>query len=358
MSTILNFQVAGTRGGNLLERLLLESMGAESGGGIFAWANSVGAKLLLEDEVFDTFLTNGDFKLIIGTDSITDAAAIDRLSNIAIRRPRLDLHAFVSPSSGLFHPKLAWFEHDGYLSLIVGSGNLTKGGLISNWEAFTISRLTGELEKSARKEIDLFLSSVGDYLLPVSDPEVSRLVAGNSGNERNLRRGHPSRRTSVSDIMKSTADVLVAEIPKQMDRAAQANFTKAIYVNFFGAEVGNPTRRIVLTEVNEDGTMGEIETRKSVESQSQNYRFELSAMKDKPVPVDAPRIGVFLKLISGEFLYMVFWPKGFGYTEYSTLLDSLYSGPANQLRRVLCSPGEAKKWWTKSPLWATALPEL
>jgi hypothetical protein len=58
---VLNFQIAGSAGGTLLEHLLVESIGAERGGGIFAWANTNGVKSLLEDDTFDEFLLAGNF---------------------------------------------------------------------------------------------------------------------------------------------------------------------------------------------------------------------------------------------------------------------------------------------------------
>ena len=107
---MLNFQMAGSDSGYLLEHLLIESIGAVRGGGIFAWANSNGVKSLLEDAVFDEFLLEGNYRLFVGTDSITDPPAIERLSSLSAKRPRLDVRAFMSPTSSLFHPKMAWFD--------------------------------------------------------------------------------------------------------------------------------------------------------------------------------------------------------------------------------------------------------
>ena len=117
---MLQFQLPGAAGGNLLEHLLLESIGATRGGGIFAWANAAGASTFLDDALTEEFLKKSDFRLVVGTDTITDARAIAKLAEIETGHPRLQVRAFLSPTSSLFHPKMAWFEHPDHLSLIVG----------------------------------------------------------------------------------------------------------------------------------------------------------------------------------------------------------------------------------------------
>src|SRR5699024_6049235 len=48
----LNLQRAGQAGNYLLEHILLESIGARRGGGLFAWTNTNGIRALIQDEVF------------------------------------------------------------------------------------------------------------------------------------------------------------------------------------------------------------------------------------------------------------------------------------------------------------------
>lgn len=125
----LRFQNPGDDQGYLLEALLNACLGAASGGAIFAWTNAGGAKALLEDETFSNFLGAGSFELILGIDSITDQAALDVVSRAAFRMPSLRARVFLHDEDALFHPKLAWFESDRALTVLVGSGNLTMGGL-------------------------------------------------------------------------------------------------------------------------------------------------------------------------------------------------------------------------------------
>jgi HKD family nuclease len=353
---VLTFQIAGAAGGYLLEHLLIESIGARRGGGIFAWANAGGIHSLLEDDAFDEFLVGGHFRLIVGTDSITDATAIERLIEISTKRPQLDPRAFMSPTPSLFHPKLTWFEHGSHLSLIVGSGNLTMGGLRSNWEAFAVLRLTGQQQQDGLAQIEEFLTAVTDHLLPITDPRVLQRAKQNTGNERSLRT--PTASPHPKPGASSSVDhVLIAEIPKAGDRWAQANFDQENYEGFFGAKIGSQ-RRISLHHVDSAGRLGEVESRPSVEVASQNYRFELAAARGRAYPTDGSPIGVFLRLATGEFLYSLLLPADPGYQKVDALLTARWQGRADRKRRVRLTIDEVQAAWPSSPLWRVALPAL
>lgn len=353
---MLQFQMAGAAGGTLLEHLLLESIGASRGGGIFAWANLNGVRSLLEDSAFDEFLLAGNFRLFVGTDSITDGPAVERLVSLSTARPRLDVRAFMSPTTSLFHPKLAWFEHDEHLSLIVGSGNLTMGGLRSNWEAFATLKLAGRERVEALASIESFLTSVTDHLLPISDPRVHERAVQNSGNERTLRRSAQPP-PSTPPATAAVEDVLIAEIPKAGDRWAQANFDLENYEGFFGARAGTQ-RRIALHHVDASGNLGDVESRPSVEVASQNYRFELAAARGIAYPTAGSPVGVFLRLRTGEFLYSLLLPGDDGYPQINALLDATWQGRADRKRRVRLSVEQVQAAWPDSSLWRVALPAL
>ncbi len=355
---VLKFQVAGASGGNLLEHLLLESIGAVRGGGIFAWANASGARTLLEDPVMDDLLVGGDFRLVVGTDTITDSRAIEKLVEIAAHRPRLQVNAFMSPPASLFHPKLAWFEHPDHVSLIVGSGNLTMGGLLANWEAFTVSILRGVDASDALRTIQTFLTDQTARLLPISDARVAERAAANDGNERDIRSTRRAPAPAAISVAAAPGDdVLVAEIPRSDNRWSQANFDRANYEGFFGARVGSQ-RRIVLQNVNPSGHLGDIESRPSVEVVSQNYRFELSAAKGKTYPTTGAPIGVFVRLSTGQFLYSLLLPGDAGYLETNSFLGREWAGSSRLKRRVNTTVDDLRAAWPMSPLWTVALPDL
>ncbi|MFD1203204.1 phospholipase D family protein [Leucobacter albus] len=355
---MLQIHMPGTLGGNLLEHLLVESIGAVRGGGVFAWTNAGGASLFLEDPVMAEMLANAKFSLLVGTDAITDTTAIEKLQAFEARWPNLCVQAFLSPERSLFHPKFAWFEHDDHVSFIVGSGNLTVGGLLSNWEASYVVRVALEDAEPSIAAIDSFMSSYEASIFPMSDANVLDRVAQNKGNERNLRGQSRLRGGSGSAAAVDEENtVLIAEIPAAGTRWQQANFDKQNYEGFFGAKVGSQ-RRVVLQNVRPSGELAPAESRPSVEVASQNYRFELAAAAGVPYPTEGPPIGVFVKLDTGQFLYSLIVPGEDGYEEISQFLDVTWNGNARMKRRVTSTVRDFKTQWPGCPIWNAALPDL
>jgi hypothetical protein len=353
---VLKFQVAGTSGGYLLEHLLNESIGANCGGGIFAWANVSGAKSLFEDDKFEKFIKKHDFELIVGTDTITDTSAVEKLIQISAKHPRLTARAFLSPTSSLFHPKLAWFEHDDHVSLIVGSGNLTMGGLRSNWEAFVVERLAGPTAIEALGAIEAFITDHAQHLAPLTDERVLDRVKKNTGNERSLRSA-ASPAPASGGLKQSVEEGLLADMNRTEDRLAQANFKVKDYEGFFGAQRGTQ-RRVSLRLVNLDGSVADIQSRPSVEAKSKNYRFELDGLTTAHQTSSGRPIGVFLRLSTGEFMYSLVRPEDPGFAELDALLEARNAEPRTQLRRIRITADELAAAWPSAPLLKAALPAL
>jgi hypothetical protein len=344
---MLYFQQPELSGSNLLEHLLLESIGARQGGGIFAWVTKHGADTLIDNEIFRDLLSGGSFRLAVGTDTVTDANAVARLADLQNQLPQLHVNAFLNPGAALFHPKMCWFEHDSHLSLVVGSGNLTFGGLLGNWEAFTVSHLTRGEAETTLESINSFLVDRSSDLVNLSDPRVLARVSQNKGNERK-----PATPTPTVEL--STEEVLVAQIPKSSNRWAQANFDVQTYVQFFGAKVGAPQRRIVLRHVDLDGGVGEVENRPSVEVKSDNYRFELAAARGIDYPANGRPIGVFLRQQAGYFLYSLILPGAPGFEELDQFLLSRWHGRPDRMRRIRCTSEDLRSAWPDSRLWTLA----
>jgi len=352
----IHFQDPGADSGYLLEALVQECVGATSGGGIFAWTNASGVKSFLGDEAFIKFAKKGKFDLVVGVDSITDEAAINALVERDGSLANLQVRAFLHDQGALFHPKLAWFESKKGLTLIVGSGNLTMGGLKGNWEAFSISRVSGSEANAIRKRLDAWLNDWDGVLIPVTDPRVIERAKKNTGNERSLKRGL-GKKVPPETISDEGADALVAEIPMAGGRWSQANFDLANYEGFFGAKVGTQ-RRILLYNVSDAGSLGEVESRPSVEVASQNYRFELAGARGLDYPTDGRPIGAFVRLQTGQFLYMLVMPGNAHHPALDAFLDAKWTGRADRMRRVRTSVAELRAAWPTSPLWTAKLPKL
>lgn len=351
---MLHFQTAGVSAGSLLEHILLESMGALRGGGIFAWANSGGASSLIADPTFQEFLKDGTFRLVVGLDSITDVAAIKKLEQLETKIPNFNVELFLNSARGMFHPKMVWFEFADHVTLIVGSGNLTMGGMLANLEAFVVTKESGARGRQDLKMINDWLRAHDHELVPVDDQRALDRAALNSGNERSIRFPAPKVLEVVTDADAELA--LVAEFPASGVRPSQVNFDLSTYTNFFGASAGTQ-RRIILHSVSPAGRLGALESRPSVEVASKNYRFELAAAKGTYPETGRP-IGVFLRLQTGEFLYVVLMPGDTDHPTMEAFLAERWSGRADRMRRITTDAEDLRSYWPAAPIWKASLPEI
>ncbi|WP_344002131.1 phospholipase D family protein, partial [Nocardioides lentus] len=158
-----------------------------SGGGVFAWTNRTGIAAVLESDAFTTYIKKHPFQLVVGTDSITNETALDRLLELTAAHPRLDLRMFVHDKNVIFHPKMVWVQTPAGLRLLVGSGNLTRSGLQASWEIFTDSLLTGVAATEAKQALEEWREENAAFLLAPTNPQVREAVAQNVPSERSLR---------------------------------------------------------------------------------------------------------------------------------------------------------------------------
>jgi hypothetical protein len=345
--------------GHLLATVLELCESADSGGGIFAFASGGGAKLLLEDEVFEAFANEAPFELVVGMDAITDRPAIAVVSEAVERLPGLQAAAFLHDRRPLlFHPKLCWFRRRSRTSIVVGSGNLTLSGLRTNWEGYFTSVLAGVEARKFHDSIAAWRVGWAPYLVPLDDPRVIDAARRNE-REKSLLRSR-RRRLPIEALEELTGEsaqtlvddtgVLVAEIPKAGGRWNQANFDLRNYEDFFGARVGRP-HRILLRHVDALGRLEELESRPSVAVRSQNFRFELAAARGLAYPGRGRPVGVFVRLAAGVFIYRLVMPGDRAYPAIVAFLDDNWEGSANRVRRIPSSVGEVRRFWPDAPLW-------
>ena len=352
---LLNLQEPGASEG-LLETLLEACDGADRGGGIFAWVTVEGVRMFLDAETFNAFAADSDFRLVIGVDSITDERALQALGNRVEQLPGLTVRVLVHDLRPvLFHPKLSWFVSEDRLTLIVGSGNLTRGGLRTNWEAFSVVELRGSEATATEARILGWLDEQKGSLCDLDDPLVLQQARANSGRERSLKRR--ARRVQPrggegAEPAHGEEDVLVATIGRGR-RWTQANFPRQLYEDFFGARVGTK-RHVLFQPVLTGGELAELESRESVEVPSQNYRFELTSATGAPYPEGADRpIGVFLRARDGVIRYIVLMPGDTDYHRVAEFLESEWDGPSRELPRVRTTVEQLRTVWPDSPLWQT-----
>jgi len=350
----LHLQDPGADEDYLLERLLQASSGADRGGGIFAWTTAAGIDLLLGDDLFRAFARSSVFRMLIGIDSITNERALAALVTHQKRLSGLSVDVLLHETEALFHPKFAWFVDGQDLTLIVGSGNATRGGLRSNWEAFTTTVVQGTEATAVEQQIEGWIARHQSLLRPPDDPAVVARAKQNAGDERRLRPGGRTRDSAKA--FSATDDVLVAELPAG-ERWKQANFKRTHFEGFFGAHAGSK-QRVLLQRVDGTGLVGELKSRPPVVVQSQNYRLELASKHGEVYPSGTDRpIAIFLKLGSGLFLYELLMP---GHPSYSTVSSFLAThqlpAPSRELRRAPTTAGVLRAAWPGSALWSVEPP--
>jgi len=351
---MLHFQDPYFSNSYTLHEALIQSCSASVlGKGAYAFASKGGIEILFKDSVFDSLLERGEYSLIIGIDEITNLASLEILHDIKSVRPSLAIKAFDHNNRGsLFHPKLSYFKNqDESGTLIVGSGNLTLGGLRRNREAFSLMQLSNEELQRIEQYWSAWLLHSDQLLKEIDHPDVIRKARDNQ-YVRRTRIIRPDEEVEIEidalpegvddvEILQQDgwqfypdSEVLIAEIPRSGDRWKQANFDIDTFRNFFGAIPGDNSQRILLRNINDDFSMSEIEVRPSVSVISQNYRFELDAASGLLYPTEGKPIGIFVKVTTRMFLYHLYMPGQPLYAELNEWLQINWAGRRDRMKRI------------------------
>jgi len=163
----------------LLANIRSECGLASKGGAAFAFA-SAHVKLLAAEPIFVKFLKASEFVMVVGLDAITDTRAVDEPRKLQKSYPNFKPKLFLHHTPGsLFHPKTLWLKTAKGGVIITGSGNLTSGGLESNWEAMAIEKLTPKEMDAAEKTWEAWLKAQGRALLDLEDPKAIEKAKAN-----------------------------------------------------------------------------------------------------------------------------------------------------------------------------------
>lgn len=319
-------------------------------------------------------------KIILGVDQkCTSKEALEEVLSWDV-----DSYIYYTLNTNIFHPKVYIFENSDYYTLIVGSNNLTEGGLVRNVEC---SLLVQDMQGTSVHNAFYaywkgILDSTEDNLYPITQELIDKLYEEKiipSDSERavasaekraiissgetkttifkksrvqknpegfapkRLKRQIKAKKTKEpSDPTKSIEvieapieireEVLIAEIGGG-PRWKQVNFPINIFEEFFGAERGNNDYWISMMNIAQDGTLGDVERRQAVSVKSKNYRFEIHCEETKgEYPGDDIRpIVIFVKLDSDEFLYHVLLAN---YEAYKKVKEYLYRETKNKAREL------------------------
>ena len=201
----------------LLEAILDASRGATSCIGMFAFASRAGVDSLIVDPEIKGFLRNSAMSLVVGIDAVTNRDALVRLQELEQANRRLSVQVFWNPTDALFHPKIARFKYpDGGQSMIVGSGNLTPGGLRHHFEAFSVMRAKAP-ECLDTSSLDRFLAEHRANLRPIDNEALERAARNIMHGPRrpsDIKPEHPDPTADIELPVGGTDHFLVAQVPK------------------------------------------------------------------------------------------------------------------------------------------------
>ncbi len=347
----------------LYEAIIGAANGAATWRGVYAFASRDGVNWLFEDPVINQLVADGgEVDLLIGLDAITNRQALERLQELERIHEHFRPRVFWNEVAALFHPKITDFTYaGGGRTLIVGSGNLTPGGLMNNIEGYTvISANQGEtIDVSA---LDEFLERHADAIRSIDDEALERA-------ERNaMRRIHDGQQARhvafaapprarrprrlvpvIGEGRVATADrILIAQVPKAGGRWSQVHFNGDVVQQYFRMEDFG-TQRAYLSQVGADGARSDAEVRPCIYSQSnKNHRIEFGAAMGRDYP-ETPPVLVLRERRLRVFDYMLLLPNGDGYAEVMQLTNILPS-VGRGLPRVITDIDTLEGAWPECPL--------
>lgn len=373
-----------------------------------AWAKHSGLSRL-QNDILRFRAAGGYAEIILGVDE--GGATVEGLS-LALKLFD-EAHVFHDPGQRTFHPKIYAVEGASSATLIVGSGNATKGGLFTNFEAGLVVNLelSDECDAALLSDVRAYFDRLGSdamFCRPldadlvdslIEDPRIrvtperlantarkisnsespsgafgrkamkglkgappaaedldddfddDRLTAGEEPDKAATQRqpsnsqqpGPPATATLVS------ADVLVAEIPKNAPNRLQADVGREFFVSFFGGTPG-AAAQVQIRPVDPSGHLGLIESRALIGTKSHNYRLELADGRSTPYPTVGRPIGLFSRMSSGIIAYIVLWPTDVAHPAVEALLTARFGPAGHSMRRTLVAKGDIVSAWPACPL--------
>lgn len=342
---------------------LIEAIGkADECSGIFAFASRPGVDALITDPAVTKFLSKSRLSLLLGIDAITDRRALERLRELqAVHGDRLVVEVFLPHNSGIFHPKIAYFHYpNGHSTLIVGSGNLTPGGMRNNFEAYSVCRATrGEvLDMSSyerfRKLQAANISIITEEVLKRAEKNVFTRRKGHKGERKRkdtseIIAEHAVEIASQETQIGPAQQVLIARVPKAGGRWGQVHFNRQVIEQFFRVKPNDPNQRVYLSEITTSGIEKPQEVRPCVYSNTnKNYKIELGAARGREYPTGGTPIVVMLELQVRSFEYTLLMPGEKGYSEMEQVINA-HPSLGKGLARVIILMEQLRSAWANNP---------
>lgn len=342
----------------LYEAIIAAAVGAAAWRGVYAFASRDGVDHLFEDPVVHEFMrAGGETDLLVGIDAVTNRPTLERLKELERRNPQFHPKVFWNGTNRLFHPKLSDFTYEGGgRTLIVGSGNLTPGGLMSNFEGYTIVSVNQaeELDVSA---LDEFLARHVEEIRSIDDEALERAARNLVRPIKGARQAggviipRPRRpRAAIEPAPAAEFDrILIAQVPRAGGRWAQVHLNTEVVRVYFRI-TDYMTQRAYLTHVAPDGVRAEVEVRPCVYSRTnKNHKIEIGAARGQDYPHDAHPVLIFRERQLRAFDYMLLMPGEAGYGPLVDLTERLPS-LGRGFPRVMTDMDTLAASWPDCPL--------
>ena len=354
---MLKIQTPGSKA--LLHELNKAAKDAELGGGAFAFATRSGVEEFFSQSNIKKLAKNGKFLLVVGIDAITNFDTIRELKKQIKELKGLTVKVFLHTYNSTFHPKLSWYKSKNSVSLVVGSGNMTRAGLgksvdggDSNWEAFYTRKLS---QKDADNITKVWRDWITDcknngYLHAIDSNQVSKKAAENSrywprNVNKELTKTSKATKPVTIDIEGSeySNQVQISEVSK--NRRGQLDIGKNILRDFFGYTSNSSGHNILIQNVNLDNTLSDLEIRSLFKNKSQNYRFELHALKERKYIEhnDDRPVVIFIKLGGYVYRYCILMYGDQNYGDIIKMLGQKEHRKGRKMRKLHTKIEELRK---------------
>ena len=347
----------------LYEEIIGAAAGAASWRGVYAFASRDGVDFLIEDPAIEKLIyQGGKVDLLVGIDAVTNRPTLERLQKMEQKYERFRPRVFWNETAGLFHPKLSDFSYsNGCRTVIVGSGNLTPGGLMTNYEGYTVIAAEPD-EQIDVSALDEFLERHAGEIGLIDDKALERaarnlirpIKGGRSagvavtGFSRHQSAGMPGRRVAAAAEFDR---ILIAKVPGAGGRWAQVHFNTEVVQQYFRIS-DYKTQRVYLRQITPDITRANVEVRPCVYSQSnKNHKIEIGAARGLKYP-ETPPVLVFRERQLRVFDYMLFLPGENGYELLNDLIQRL-PATGRGFPRVITDMDTLQGAWPSCPLFTS-----
>lgn len=357
----------------LFEELIAQIGTAAHVDALFAFASRAGVLNLIGDPITRDFLRRGGTaRLLVGLDAITDRQALEALVDIQAEFPGFKVFVFKNVTAKLFHPKVVrTARSSGAGAVVVGSGNLTPGGLRDNIEAYSVFRF----KKAETPDFSAWDDFYTRHVAEITAIDVGALERGDRNrlratSVRTTARGAPASadekaaaaaaategeqdaEAPLADLVPDlsvAARMLVAEVPRAAGRWHQIHFNRDVSQQFFRAAPGT-SERVFLRRLDGAGSVVLEPPRPVVLSAvNLNHKIEFGAHHGDPYPAAGRPVLVIRELGLRQFLYVMLMPGDAGHAEMNTFLaanPSLGRG----LRRVISDRATVRAAWPGLPI--------